>query len=100
MTKKEKGKIQIARENIQQSIENLEREIQRLKVALEEIEDTESTESSQSIEIGDFIKSKQKPFYKGIVTGFSTTKHWVYINQKDGTYRKKALSSVYKVEEL
>ena len=100
MEKNEKGKIQIARENIQQSIENLEREIQRLKIALEEIEETESIKSSQSIEVGDFVKSRQKPFYKGIVTGFSTTKHWVYINQKDGTYQKKALNSVYKVEEL
>ena len=74
---------------------SLEKEVTRLQAKLDNLEIKErnsnnnsSKKGKQKIEIGVYIDSKKKPFYKGKVVEIWPGEYWIYIETKDGTKKK------------
>ena len=68
-------------------IDKLEEELRKLRIQLEALElrnNDNNRMNHNKIEIGEYVKLTNKPWYEGIVTKVGTKKYWVFIRTKDG----------------
>ena len=59
-----------------------------------------SKKGKQKIEIGVYIDSENKPFYKGKVVKIYLGGHWIYIEAKDGTKKKAKHNIIVKNDDI
>ena len=68
-------------------IDKLEEEVSKLGVQVETLKlrnNDNNRKNNNQIEIGEYVKLTNKPWYEGIVTKVGTKKYWVFIRTKDG----------------
>ena len=101
-----KFKKRCKKKNINNRIDELEQKVSKLRVQLEALElknfsnnNNNNTirrlKNNNKIEIGDYVKSTNKPWQEGIISKFGTKNYWVFIEIKDGE-KRKALTNVTK----